>query len=76
MSIDIASYTPLHNPSVPRGPWVPPVDVARRVARAALDQHASTNTHDADQLFRAAVALEITLRDLLDALDAEEGRTP
>ena len=69
-------YDPLHNPAIDTGMWVPPVDTARRVARTLLDKQASANIHVPEEMLNAAIGLEIALRDLLNALDAEEGRTP
>lgn len=64
---------PLHDPErAPRG-WTPPLDIARTLARKALAEHSSASIHDERAMLRAAVGLEWVLRDLLDALDAEDG---
>ncbi|MDV5147201.1 hypothetical protein R1T08_24240 [Streptomyces sp. SBC-4] len=74
MSITVGIHDPLHIPALDRPEWVPPLDMARRLARQMLDKHATANIHDADEMLRAAVGLEHALRDLLNALDAEECR--
>ncbi|MFH9728327.1 hypothetical protein ACH4M4_36015 [Streptomyces sp. NPDC017254] len=49
-----------------------PLDLARRLALETLDEHATASIHDHDDMLRAAVALDLRLRSLLAALDAEE----
>ncbi|MFD9225252.1 hypothetical protein ACFWDI_35810 [Streptomyces sp. NPDC060064] len=66
------AYAPLHDPASDADHWTPPVDMARRLARKALAKHEGANIHDDDAMLRAAVGLELVLRDLLDALDAGE----
>ncbi|HZX38106.1 MAG TPA: hypothetical protein VFF37_07210 [Streptomyces sp.] len=67
------AFHPLHDPALD-GSWTPPLDMARRLARQALAKHEGANIHDGTAMLRAAVGLEIVLRDLLDALDAGEGK--
>ncbi|MFE7509728.1 hypothetical protein ACFU8I_00580 [Streptomyces sp. NPDC057540] len=76
MTVTIGIHDPLHTPELDRPEWVPPVDMARRLAREMLEKQANANIHDEHQMLAAAVGLELTLRDLLNALDAEEGRKP
>ncbi len=61
-----ALYTP-H----PSDAWVPPLNLAMRLAREDLAAQQGANIHDRDAMVRAAVTLEIRLRQLLGALDAE-----
>ncbi|MFB6948915.1 hypothetical protein ACFCXP_04700 [Streptomyces niveus] len=70
------SYTPLHNPERDCGPDVPPVDLAYAIsqARKVLAEKAPANIHQHDDMIRAAVGLDYTLRSLLAALDAEGAR--
>ncbi|MFE7803999.1 hypothetical protein ACFU51_04895 [Streptomyces sp. NPDC057430] len=65
-------HDPLHDPQA-SGDWVPPVDVARQLAREALDRQATANIHDEHAMLQAATVLHYVLRDLLNALDAEDG---
>lgn len=60
----------------PRATFVPPLDIARAMARAALDQANSLDVTTANSF---AIAREFggvceSLRQVLDALDAEDGR--
>lgn len=60
----------------PRPTFVPPLDIARALARQALDQ---ANALDLDIVNSFAVAREFgglreSLRQVLDALDAQDGR--
>lgn len=62
-------------PSAPTA-FVPPLDIARALARHALDQ---ANALDLETANSFAVAREFggvceSLRQVLDALDAEDGR--
>lgn len=68
-------HTPLYDPDRDGRPaeCAPPLDRARRSAREVLDEKAGANIHDHDEMIRAAVGLEMRLRGLLAALDAEEG---
>lgn len=65
------AFNPLHDPARDANTWTPPLDVAIDRARKVLDEKASANIHDRDAMIRAATGLEIVLRDLLAALDAE-----
>ncbi|MFE5662436.1 hypothetical protein ACFQ7W_00700 [Streptomyces niveus] len=68
------SYTPLHDPAEEDA--YPPVDLEYAIsqAREVLGEKASANIHDHDEMIRAAVGLDYSLRRLLAALDAEAGR--
>lgn len=68
------SCTPLYDPDRDGHPIVTPLDRARKTAREVLDEKAAANIHDQDEMIRAAVGLEHVLRDLLNALDREEGK--
>lgn len=68
------TYTPLHDPERDGHPIVPPLDRARATARRVLDEKAGANIHDQDEMIRSAVGLDHVLRDLLAALDREEGK--
>lgn len=68
------SYTPLHDPEKDRDPVVPPLAQAIARARKTLDEKATANIHDHDEMIRAAVGLEMRLRALLAALDAADVR--
>lgn len=75
MSVDTtATHQPLHDPGKDGGGWTPPLDLALSLARAALAEHGATNIHDDHAMIRAAIHLEIRLRDLVAALDKEAGR--
>ncbi|MEQ4610301.1 hypothetical protein ABMX48_29385 [Streptomyces cavourensis] len=75
MSVDTsAMHTSLFDPAVDRTPWVPPLDQILKTAREELDEHASANIHDRDAMLRAAVGLEMRLRQLIAALDKEASR--
>lgn len=60
----------------PSDAYVPPLNVARRLAREDLAAQQGANIHDPMAMVRAAVALEIRLRQLLGALDADDRRCP
>lgn len=68
------SFTPLHDPARDADNWTPPLDQAIARARKVLDEKAQANIHDQDAMIRAAVSLDYVLRDLLDALDKEDGQ--
>nr|WTB31093.1 hypothetical protein OG781_17830 [Streptomyces sp. NBC_00830] len=70
----MSSYDPLHDPEKDASAYVPPLDAALRHARKVLEEKATANIHDADEMIRAAVGLEMRLRALVAALDAEAGR--
>ena len=71
---DTTSYTPLHDPERDALRYVSPLDAALRLAREVLAEKASANIHDHDAMMRAAVSLEMRLRELVAALDEEAGR--
>ncbi|GAA2985162.1 hypothetical protein [Streptomyces fulvorobeus] len=74
MSVDTsAMHQPLFNPEADGTPWVPPLDLAFDIARETLDEHAGANIHDPAAMLRAAVCLEMRLRQLVAALDKEGG---
>ena len=60
----------LYSPQ-PSDAYVPPLAVALRLARQDLAVQQGANIHDREHMIRAAVTLEIRLRQLLGALDAE-----
>lgn len=55
----------------PSDAYVPPLDIALRLAQADLAVQQGANIHDREAMIGAAVTLEIRLRQLLGALDAE-----
>lgn len=60
----------------PSDAWVPSLDSALCLARQDLAVHQGANIHDHQAMIRAAITLEIRLRGLLAALDADGvGRT-
>lgn len=59
----------------PSDAWVPPLDIALRLAREDLAEQQTANIHDHPAMITAATKLEIRLRQLLDALDADCART-
>lgn len=68
-------YGALYEPS-PLDAYVPPLSTALSLARQDLAVHQGANIHDHQAMIRAAVVLEIRLRGLLAALDADGiGRT-
>ncbi|MFJ9112964.1 hypothetical protein [Streptomyces sp. NPDC102283] len=72
MSVDTSAlHSPLHDSSTN---WTPSLDVALALARQALAEQATANVHDKDEMIAAAVTLEMRLRALVAALDAENGR--
>ncbi|WP_406144148.1 hypothetical protein [Streptomyces anulatus] len=74
MSIDISAlHSPLYDPADDL-PWAPSLDVALDQARRVLAEKANANIHDRDEMIRAAVGLEMRLRQLVAALDKEAGR--
>ncbi|MFI9063230.1 hypothetical protein ACIGQE_15310 [Streptomyces sp. NPDC053429] len=62
----------LYDPQAPD--WTPPLDIALTVAREMLAQHQRADISDDRAMLSAAVCLEIALRHLLAAYDAEVGR--
>lgn len=71
---DAKSFNALYVPR-PSDAWVPPLDMARRLAREDLAEQQSANIYDHGAMVRAATKLEIRLRQVLDALDADSART-
>jgi len=61
-----ALYQPL-----PSDAYAPPLSTALSLAREDLAVQQGANIHDHDAMLRAAVVLEIRLRALLAALDAD-----
>lgn len=57
----------------PSDAWAPPLSIALRLAREDLAVQQSANIHDHTAMVTAATVLEIRLRQLLDALDADRG---
>ncbi|MET7619024.1 hypothetical protein [Streptomyces sp. NPDC005408] len=70
----MSANAPLHDPERDADHWTPPLDMARSLARQTLAKHEGANIHDDRAMLRAAVGLELVLRDLLNALDKEAGR--
>ncbi|WP_030585671.1 hypothetical protein [Streptomyces anulatus] len=68
------SYTPLHDPERDALRYVSPLDQALRHAREVLAETATANIHNHDEMLRAAVGLEMRLRQLVAALDKEASR--
>ncbi|MFE7580765.1 hypothetical protein ACFU5Y_04255 [Streptomyces gardneri] len=64
------SVSPLHDPERDALGYILSVDSAIQRAREVLDEYASANIHDHHEMLRAAVALELRLRGLVEALDA------
>ncbi|WP_060179543.1 hypothetical protein [Streptomyces sp. IMTB 1903] len=67
-------HSPLHDPQNDHGQWVPRLDMAIELARESLAEQQAANIYDDRAMLRAAATLEIRLRQLLAALDAEAGR--
>lgn len=65
-----ALYQPL-----PSDAWAPPLSIALRLAREDLAVQQMADIHDHGAMVRAAVTLEVRLRQLLDALDADRAAT-
>lgn len=55
----------------PSDAYAPPLDTEIRLAREVLAEQQGVNIHDHVAMVKAAVALEIRLRLLVDALDAD-----
>lgn len=55
----------------PSDAYTPPLSVAVRLAQQDLAVQQGANIHDREHMIRAAVTLEIRLRQLLGALAAE-----
>jgi hypothetical protein len=62
----------------PTNTYVPPLRIARRLAREDLTAQEdltapdAISIHSAEQMIKAAVTLQIRLRQVLDALDADD----
>jgi hypothetical protein len=63
-------YQPL-----PSDSYAPPLNIAVRLARQDLAVQQNANIHDHTAMITAATVLEVRLRQLLDALDADSART-
>lgn len=63
-------HEPLYQPR-PSDAYTPPLSSALRRAREELAAQQGANIYDHQAMIRAAVTLEIRLRLLLDALDAD-----
>ncbi|MFE3475704.1 hypothetical protein ACFXOI_29480 [Streptomyces bacillaris] len=75
MSVDTSAlHSPLYDEATDSPPWTPSLDVALDQARRTLAEKATANIHDPDEMIRAAVGLEMRLRQLIAALDQEAGR--
>ncbi|MEU3435475.1 hypothetical protein [Streptomyces sp. NPDC006863] len=74
MSGDTTGYTPLHDPEKDALGYVVSLSAALDRAREVLAEKATANIHDHDDMIRAAVGLEMRLRQLVAALDEEAGR--
>lgn len=74
MSIDTTSYTPLYDPEKDARAFLPPLGTALDLARKVLEEKATANIHDRDEMIAAAVGLEMRLRVLVAALDKKAGR--
>ena len=71
---DAPSYTPLFDSERDGLSYAPSLSEALRLARTVLEDKATANIHDHDEMIRAAVGLEMRLRQLVTALDKEAGR--
>ncbi|MFE7752154.1 hypothetical protein [Streptomyces sp. NPDC057428] len=70
MSSD-SGHTPLHDPERDARSYVSPLGSALSRAREVLEETATANIHDHNEMLRAAVGLEMRLRDLVAALEKE-----
>lgn len=52
--------------------WIPPLDMARRLAAEDLAVQQKANIHDREAMVVAATTLEIRLRQVLAALDTAD----
>ncbi|MFE5898044.1 hypothetical protein ACFQ67_11565 [Streptomyces sp. NPDC056488] len=71
----MSGYSPLFDPEKDGPVYFRDLAHARERARAALAEKGRANLHDRDELIRAGYGLAYVLAGLLDALDAEEGRS-
>ncbi|MGW0033639.1 hypothetical protein ACWDXD_27980 [Streptomyces sp. NPDC003314] len=68
--VSLSTLDPLHDSS--RRPMpAPPLDIAVRVAREVLTQHEGASIHDHTEMIAAVAALDVVLRNVLAALDAD-----
>lgn len=65
------SYTPLYDPGT--NPVFASLDVEIAVTRQILDETAGLNIHDRTDMEKAAFSLNVRLRTLLAAIEAEHG---
>lgn len=70
----MTAYNPLHGPDDAE-PFACLLDGELKLAREALDRHATDNIHDHNAMVRAAVELDYRLRALAAAVNAERGET-
>lgn len=70
----VKPFDALYEP-IPSDAYAPPLDVAIRLARRDLAVQQAANVQDHTAMITAATVLEVRLRLLLDALDAESART-
>lgn len=68
----MSAYDPLHE-SGKEYPQPASLEVEIAVTRRILDETAGLNIHDSDHMLRAAVALNVRVRSLLAAVEAERG---
>ncbi|MFE5514503.1 hypothetical protein ACFQ9J_28610 [Streptomyces sp. NPDC056529] len=68
--VPLATLDPLHDSSRTPMPALP-LDIAVRVAREVLEQYEGASTHDLDAMIEASTALDMVLRKVLAALDAD-----
>ncbi|MFM9616767.1 hypothetical protein ACKI14_02255 [Streptomyces turgidiscabies] len=71
---DAKPFSALYEPR-PSDAYAAPLDIALRLAREDLAIQQVANIHDREAMIRAAVVLEVRLRGLLAALDADNART-
>lgn len=67
-------YAPLHDPQTDRAGVDLPLDFILARARETLAEQAAANIHDPAAMLRAAVHLDMRLRQLVTALDTEANR--
>lgn len=68
----MTAYDPLHE-SGKEYPEPASLDVELATTHRILGETAGLNIHDADHMLRAAVALNVRVRSLLAAVEAERG---
>ncbi|MEV7112387.1 hypothetical protein [Streptomyces anulatus] len=73
MSVDTTTaHKPLHDPERD-STYVPPLDIVLACAREELAQYASANIYEDREMLSAAVSHHLRLRELVAALDKENG---